>query len=167
MDILLRYWSPKHEEVWTVYYTSLFFGHAEGELVATRMYKKMLEDGIPVRRLATLVRDGPNVNKTVFHKMDKFIREDYSEFPGLVDLGTCSLHTVHNAFNKGMDQMMLETVTAKQKEAMAKLDQIQEQRKAFRAKTHRLLDEILPSKQVTQKKRSSETEKEGKRVKRK
>ena len=60
MDILLRYWSPKHEEVWTVYYTSLFFGHAEGELVATRMYKKMLEDGIPVQRLATLVRDGPN-----------------------------------------------------------------------------------------------------------
>ena len=64
-------------------------------------------------------------------------------------------------------KMMLETATAKQKEAMAKLDQIQEQRKAFRAKTHRLLDEILPSKQVTQKKRSSETEKEGKRVKRK
>ena len=104
MDILLRYWSPKHEEVWTVYYTSLFFGHAEGELVAIRMYKKMLEDGIPVQRLATLVRDGPNVNKIVFHKMDKFIREDYSEFPGLVDLGTYSLHTVHNAFNKGMDQ---------------------------------------------------------------
>ena len=35
-------------------------------------------------------------------------------------------------------KMMLETATAKQKEAMAKLDQIQEQRKAFRAKTHRL-----------------------------
>ena len=87
-----------------LFITSLFFGHAEGELVATRMYKKMLEDGIPVQRLATLVRDGPNVNKTVFHKMDKFIRKDYSEFPGLVDLGTCSLHTVHNAFNKGMDQ---------------------------------------------------------------
>ena len=61
LDIMLRYWSPNHEEIWTVFYTSLFFGHAKGELVANRMYSKMVEDGIPVQRLATLVRDGPNV----------------------------------------------------------------------------------------------------------
>ena len=29
MDITLRYWSPKHGEIWTGFYTSLFFGHAE------------------------------------------------------------------------------------------------------------------------------------------
>ena len=34
MDLTLRYWSPTHEEVWITYYTSLFFGHAEGEKVA-------------------------------------------------------------------------------------------------------------------------------------
>ena len=104
LDIMLRYWSPKHEEIWTVFYTSLFFGHAEGELVANRMYSKMVEDGIPVQRQATLVRDGPNVNKTIFHKLNKLIKEDHSDFPGLVDLGTCTIHTVHNAFNKGMEQ---------------------------------------------------------------
>ena len=74
-----------------------------GELVANRMYSKMVEDGIPVQRLATLVRDGPNVNKTIFHKLNKLIK-DHSDFPGLVDLGTCTIHTVHNAFNKGMEQ---------------------------------------------------------------
>ena len=100
---MLRYWSPKHE-IWTVFYTSLFFGHAEGELVANRMYSKMVEDGILVQRPATLVRDGPNVNKTIFHKLNKLIKEDHSDFPGLVDLGTCTIHTVHNAFNKGMEQ---------------------------------------------------------------
>ena len=31
MDMTLRYWSPTHNEVsWVAYYTSLFFGHAEG-----------------------------------------------------------------------------------------------------------------------------------------
>ena len=64
----------------------------------------MVEDGIPVQRLATLVRDGPNVNKTIFYKLNKLIKEDHLDFPGLVDLGTCTIHTVHNAFNKGMEQ---------------------------------------------------------------
>ena len=103
LDIMLRYWSPKHE-IWTVFYTSLFFGPAEGELVATRMYSKMVEDGIPVQRQATLVIDGPNVNKTIFHKLNKLIKENHSDFPGLVDLGICTIHTVHNTFNKGMEQ---------------------------------------------------------------
>ena len=56
-------------------------------------------------------------------------------------------------------KMMLETATTKQKEAMEKLDKIQEQRKSFRATTRKLLDEILPSKQVIPKKRTSQTEK--------
>ena len=104
MDITLRYWSPKHGEIWTGFYTSLFFGHAEGELVATTMYNKMNEDGLPVGRMATLVRDGPNVNKTIFRKMNQLISDDHPQFPGLLDLGSCTIHTVHNAFGKGIQQ---------------------------------------------------------------
>ena len=66
MDLTLCYWSPMHGEIWTGFYTSLFFGHAEGEVVATAIHKKMLEDEIPIERMVTLVRDGPNVNKTIF-----------------------------------------------------------------------------------------------------
>ena len=46
--------------------SSLFFGHAEGEKVAVKMYEQLVSDGIPVAKLVTLVRDGPNVNKTIF-----------------------------------------------------------------------------------------------------
>ena len=55
MDLTLRYWSPTHEEVWITYYTSLFFGHAEGEKVAVKMYEQLVSDGIPVAKLVTLV----------------------------------------------------------------------------------------------------------------
>ena len=58
MDLTLRYWSPVHREIWTSFYTSLFFGHAEGEVVATAIHEKMLEDGLPIERMVTLVRDG-------------------------------------------------------------------------------------------------------------
>ena len=55
MDLTLRYWSPTHDEVWTSFYTSLFFGHAEGIPVAVKMYETMQNDGIPVDKLITLV----------------------------------------------------------------------------------------------------------------
>ena len=51
MDLTLRYWSPRHGEIWTVFYVSLFFGHTESEIVANVMHSKMLEDGLPVERM--------------------------------------------------------------------------------------------------------------------
>ena len=74
-----------------LFYTSLFFGHADGETVAKAMYSKMVEDGLPVDQMATLVRDGPNVNKTIFRNMNKLIQEDHPQFTGLVDLGSCTI----------------------------------------------------------------------------
>ena len=104
MDLMLRYWSSRHEEVWNIFYTSLFFGHAESDCVSAKMYDKMLSDGIPVDKMATLVRDGPNVNKAIFRKMNSLILQDHPEFPGLVDLGSCVIHVVHNAFGKGIEK---------------------------------------------------------------
>ena len=95
MDLTVRCWSPAHNEVWVRFYTSLFFGHAEGVKVATAMYNKMQDDGIHVDKMLTLIQDGPNVNKTIFQKMNELI---YGEFKGLIDLGSCTLHTIHNAF---------------------------------------------------------------------
>jgi hypothetical protein len=68
------------------------------------MYEKMVSDGLPVEKLATLVRDGPNVNKTIFWKMNEAIAKDHPEFSGLVDLGSCNIHIIHNAFGKGLEQ---------------------------------------------------------------
>ena len=36
--------------------------------------------------------------------MDELIRHDNPEFTGLVDLGSCSIHTIHNAFGKGLEK---------------------------------------------------------------
>ena len=68
------------------------------------MYEQLVSDGIPVAKLVTLVQDGPNVNKTIFQKMDELIRHDNPECTGLVDLGSCSIHTIHKAFGKGLEK---------------------------------------------------------------
>ena len=80
------------------------FGHAEGVKVALKMYERIQNDGIPVGKMVTLVRDGPNVNKTIFQKMNELIQQDYPEFKGLIDLGSCTIHIVQNAFGKGIEQ---------------------------------------------------------------
>lgn len=69
MDLTFPYWSLTHNEAWINFYTSLFFGHAEGE-VANRIFQTMLKDDLPITKLCTLVRDGPNVNKTIVKKLE-------------------------------------------------------------------------------------------------
>ena len=43
---------------------------------------------------------------------------------------------------------MLDTAPAKHEEAMTKLDKIREEQKCIEATTHKLLDEVLPSKET-------------------
>ena len=104
MDPTLRYWSPTHNEVWSMLYTSLVFGHAEGVEVALKMYERMQNDGIPVGKMVVLVQNGPNVNKIIFKKMNELIQQDYPKSKGLIDIGSCTIHTVHNAFGEGIEQ---------------------------------------------------------------
>ena len=84
--------------------TFLFFGHAEGDKVATTMYNRMLSDGIAVDKMLTLIQDGPNVNRTIFCEMNELIAKYHPEFQGLINLGSCTIHTLHNAFGKGIEQ---------------------------------------------------------------
>ena len=68
------------------------------------MYEHLVNNGIPVHRMASLIQDGPNVNKAIFRKMNELILQDCPEFPGPKDLGLCSIHVIHNAFGKGLEK---------------------------------------------------------------
>ena len=63
------------------------------------------EDNIPVDKLITLVRDGPNVVfiKAIMRKIEQTIKDKHPEFKGFVDLGSCVVHVVQNGFGKGLD----------------------------------------------------------------
>ena len=64
----------------------------------------MLSDGIAVDKMLTPIQDGRNVNKTIFHEMNELIAKDHPKFQGLIDLGSCTIHTIHNGFGKGIEQ---------------------------------------------------------------
>lgn len=53
--------------------------------------------------------NGPNVNKTILRELSKCIKEECPEWNGLANIDTCNLHTMYNAFSKGIDQYEQET----------------------------------------------------------
>ena len=66
--------------------------------MANRIFHTMLKDDLPITKLCTLVRDGPNVNKTIVRKLEGVIKNDNPDFSGFIDLGSCVLHNFHNGF---------------------------------------------------------------------
>ena len=47
-----------------------------------------------------LASDGPNANKTIMTQVSKALTD--SHLPALVDIGSCNLHKVHNAFGRSL-----------------------------------------------------------------
>jgi len=101
-DILVRFWNAKVGAVSTQYVKSVMFGHAKGKDLATALMDTISEKNyeLPLSQLLSIGSDGPNVNKTVWRLINEQMKD--SGLHGLVDLIACPLHTVHNAFRKGL-----------------------------------------------------------------
>ncbi|KAL3225739.1 hypothetical protein MRX96_049147 [Rhipicephalus microplus] len=98
MDIHVRYWSTMPERVTTRFYTSVFMGHSTAEDLQEKLLGA-LED-LPLARAVQLSMDGPNVNLKCFRGMQEYLQQNHQV--QCLDLGTCGLHTIHNAYRVGV-----------------------------------------------------------------
>ncbi|KAL3205778.1 hypothetical protein MRX96_052930 [Rhipicephalus microplus] len=97
MAIRVRYWSRMPERVTTRFYTSVFMGHSTAEDLQEKLLGA-LED-LPLARAVQLSMDGPNVNLKCFRGMQEYQQQNHQV--QCLDLGTCGLHTIHNAYRAG------------------------------------------------------------------
>ena len=89
MDLYVRYWDPFENRVKVRNYDSTFIGHrTHTDLSVT--------NDLPSNKVHQVSMNRPNVNL----KFDKEFSRLYKEknCHCLIDIGTCSLHTVHNSF---------------------------------------------------------------------
>ena len=98
MDILVRIW--EHNKVSSQYFKSVFFGHGTAvdlnEIMETHVHSTLgYSDMIQISM------DGPNVNWALYHKVEQTLADKYDR--KLLDIGSCGLHIVHNAFKHGAD----------------------------------------------------------------
>lgn len=99
----VRYWSNSIDRVVSEHLQTFFIGSAK----AVDLHPKLLEgiNNAHVREgdLLMLGADGPNVNKAVHRLMNESLL--LTRKKPLIDIGSCNIHTVHNGFEKGLDQL--------------------------------------------------------------
>lgn len=98
MDIIVRYWDERLNQVSTRYLTSAYLGHACTEDLLKAFMSGITELRLQWNRITQISMDDPNVNfaflKNFQHTMTE-IDEDESK---IIGIGSCSLHIVHGAY---------------------------------------------------------------------
>ncbi|GFR96068.1 peptidase M20 domain-containing protein 2 [Elysia marginata] len=89
----------RDDKVETHYYTSVFLGHAKADDVFQQLFSAI---DLNIGKLVQLGMDGPNVNWKVYKLLTQTLEKDSSCNGQLINVGSCGLHTVHNAFRAGL-----------------------------------------------------------------
>ena len=92
MDIHLRTW--ERNEVHTIYYNSVFMGHATADHIVTHVEEVLCK--LQQSTVLQLGMDGPNTNWKAFNLISRNMERNNTG--KLINVGSCGLHQVHNAF---------------------------------------------------------------------
>ena len=99
MNLYVRYWDPIENRVKVRYYDSSFLGH--GIHTDFLNHFKSITNDFPSRKVYQVSTDEPNVNLNFYRGFLRLYKEENCHC--LIDLGTCSIHTVHNSFRTGVE----------------------------------------------------------------
>ena len=97
MDFHIRFW--ENNFVKTRYLTSEFLGHARSEDLFEKFDVVFSDFGLQKSKLLQLSMDGPSVNWKAYNQLHCELKDNFKS--GLLHVGSCGLHTLHNAFKKG------------------------------------------------------------------
>lgn len=99
-DAYVQYWSKRNDCITTSYCGSLFVGHCTNENLIEHFEHFGEDMQWNPSNLLHLGMDGPKVNLAFQEKLSKSLEDKHNT--SFLDIGTCPLHTVHNAFAKGL-----------------------------------------------------------------
>ena len=77
LQISIKYWSEKHNEVVTSHLTSIFMGSAKAEDISSNILKSLDSLSLSLNKLIMIGSDGPPVNAKVF----RIINEEVKSMP--------------------------------------------------------------------------------------
>lgn len=98
MDVAIRLWDVTRSQATSKYFSSAFLGHCTSSDLLMGLKDSL--DEVNLTDIIQLSMDGPNVN----WKLMRMFQEDDDFHVGgrsLLQLGSCGLHVVHGAFQKG------------------------------------------------------------------
>ena len=102
-DGYLQYWSTKYDEIINCYCGGLFVGHCTHEQLIKHYYEFTKNLKLDSFFLLHLGMDGPSVNNAFQEKL--FDELHVKEGTSFLNLGTCCLHKVHNAYQTALKEL--------------------------------------------------------------
>ena len=102
MDVVIRCWDAAKSQVASRYLGSAFLEHT----TAVDILKAFKDDlkGLTLSRMVQVSMDGPNVNLKFLRNLKLALKNGSPENAVLLEIGSCGLHTAHNAFKAGLKQ---------------------------------------------------------------
>lgn len=79
---------------------TFFIQSATADVLVTHIKEAINNGNLLINKFLMLGMDGPNVNKVVYNKLNDEVKE--ARTSGLVNIGSCNLHCIHNSFHKGL-----------------------------------------------------------------
>ena len=94
MDLLMRYWNKEKMQDKVRYWDSSFMRHCTSHDLKNHFNERTSD--LNLNKILQVSMDGPSVNLK-FHRDVQSNREEL-ELPKLIDIGSCSLHTIQGTF---------------------------------------------------------------------
>lgn len=103
LQIFVRYWSNNCNRVISQHLQTFFIGQATAKDIQEKLNEALDNANLSRQMLLMLGSDGPNVNK----KVARLINDEVIAVrqKSLVEMGTCNIHIVHNAYVKGLSHL--------------------------------------------------------------
>lgn len=105
-DAYIQFESGTHQKILTRYCGSTFHGHCKADTLKDNFFEFKKKLSLNVKYMFQLMMDGPVVNKSFEEKLRKALEDEYGTI--LIDIGTCSLHHMHNAFQKVLKKILFD-----------------------------------------------------------
>ena len=99
MDLVIRLWNFTQNKVQVRFRNSMYFGH-DSRADLLKNFTGGLK-GFDFSKMIQLFMDGPSANLKFLEVLKKSREE--SDFPKLIDIGSCNLHLVHGVFKTGAE----------------------------------------------------------------
>ena len=100
MDVIVRYFY--RDKVVSQYLQSQFLGHASAQDLVSAF--KQGTSKLNPSKMLQVSMDGPNVNFKFLSDLQDDRKKEDPDLPGILQLGSCSLHIVHGAFSTGIQK---------------------------------------------------------------
>ena len=97
LDVLVRFWDGGY--VRSHYLSSSFMGHGTAKDLLKHILLAL--DDLSLKQVLQLSMDGPNVNWSLYNKVNQTLKDDHGA--GTLCVGSCGLHVLHNSFKAGVE----------------------------------------------------------------